>query len=381
MPWKELSVSEQRLAMVHRVITLKHSVAAAAAEFGVSRKTVHKWLKRYRAREPFALEDRSRRPNRSPAKTADAVERAIVDVRGRLGWGARKIHATLVKQQVADLPSARTVSSILARRGCVGDDARAADPPPAPPRPFERSRPNELWQLDHKGPVEVARQRVCPLSVIDDHSRYCLCFTPVPDRTLARAWDVLWGLFERFGLPDELLCDNAFSAPIGLSWFDARLVRLDVRPAHGRAYHPQTQGKVERFHGTAQRELIDFDARRDTLAHFGEDCERFRTTYNTLRPHEALGDLPPVARWRASPRPRPPALPEVRYPPGALTRRVSHAGDVRYRNARIAVGRGLAHETVMVEEREQDVAVYYAWKLVRAIPQALLGGPRSDKMV
>jgi transposase InsO family protein len=324
MPWKELSVSEQRLAMVHRVITLKHSVVAAAAEFGVSRKTVHKWLKRYRARERFALEDRSRRPHRSPAKTTDVVERAVVDVRGRLGWGARKIHATLVNQRVADLPSARTVSSILSRRGCVGEDA-APEPAPAPPRPFERSRPNELWQLDHKGPIEVARTRICPLSVIDDHSRYCLCFARVADRTVRTTWDVLWGLFERFGLPDELLCDNAFAAPIGLSWFDAHLVRLDVRPAHGAPYHPQTQGKVERFHGTAQRELIDFDARRDTLEHFDADCARFRETYNTLRPHEALGDLPPVARWHASSRPRPPALPEVSYPPGALTRRVSHA--------------------------------------------------------
>ena len=379
MPWKELSVSEQRLAMIHRVITLKHPVARVAREFGVSRKTVHKWLARYRAREPFPLADRSRRPNRSPSRTPDAVERAVVDARARLGWGPRKIHATLANQQVAALPSARTVGSILSRRGCVGPDAAAAAA--APPRPFERSKPNELWQLDHKGPVEVARMRVCPLSVIDDHSRYCLCFTRVPDLTVRTAWDVLWGLFERFGLPDELLCDHAFAAPIGLSWFDARLVRLDVRPAHGRSYHPQTQGKVERFHGTAQRELIDFDARRDTFEHFDADCERFRTTYTTLRPHEALGDLPPIVRWRASSRPRPPTLPEVSYPAGAITRRVSHAGDVRYRNARIAVGRGLAHETVRVEEREQDVAVYYAWKLVRAVPQPLLGGPRSDKMV
>ena len=132
MPWKELSVSEQRLAMVHRVITLKHSVVAAAAEFGVSRKTLYKWLNRYRAREPFALEDRSRRPHRSPAQTPDAVERAVVDARGRLGWGARKIHATLVRQQVADLPSARTVGSILARHGCLGADA--PQPAPVPPR-------------------------------------------------------------------------------------------------------------------------------------------------------------------------------------------------------------------------------------------------------
>jgi len=253
--------------------------------------------------------------------------------------------------------------------------------PPPPPRPFERAAPNELWQMDHKGAIEVARQRVCPLVVIDDHSRYCLCFTRVSDLTMRTTWDVLWGLFERFGLPDAVLCDNAFSAPVGLSWFDARLVRLNIEPAHGRPHHPQTQGKVERFNGTAQRELIDFDARRDSVEHFDQDCERFRTVYNTVRPHEALGDLPPVTRWRASVRPRPPTLPEVRYPCGAVTRRVSHGGDLRYQNARIVVGRSLTGETMMIEDREQDVAVYYAWKLVRIIPRALLGGPRSDKVV
>jgi transposase InsO family protein len=389
MPWKELSVSEQRLAMVHRVVTLGYPVARAGREFGVSRKTVHKWLGRYRTCEPFALYDRPRRPAHSPGRTAAAVEGAVLDVRAAHGWGPRKIHRTLLDRGVAGVPSVRTVAAILARRGCV--------PPPPPadddddddgcgsggrtPHPFERGRPNELWQLDHKGAVEVARRRVCPLSVIDDHSRYCLCFARVDDLTARTTWDVLWGLFERFGLPDALLCDNAFSAPVGLSWFDARLVRLDVEPAHGRPRHPQTQGKVERFNGTAARELIGFDARRDTLEHFDADCERFRVKYNTLRPHEALGDVPPVARWRPSARPRPPRLPDVTYPAGAVTRRVSDAGDVRYRNARVVVGRGLAHETVMVEERERDVAVYYAWKLVRVIPQALLGGPRSDKMV
>jgi hypothetical protein len=107
----------------------------------------------------------------------------------------------------------------------------------------------------------------------------------------------------------------------------------------------------------------------------------WRATYNAVRPHEALGDLPPVVRWRPSDRPRPPTLPRVTYPRDSITRRVSHAGDVRYRNARILVGRGLAGEVVRVEERERDVAVYYAWKRVRLIDQALLGGTLSHKMV
>jgi transposase InsO family protein len=356
-------------------------VTDVAREFCVSRKTAHKWLKRYRQREVGGLQDRSRCPKRSPDRTDGAVERAVLDVRERHRWGPRKIHRVLEVQGQASLPSVRTVASILRRCGCV-PLSEGLEHLPVPPRPFERGAANELWQLDHKGAVEVARQRVVPLTVLDDHSRYCLCFRRVNDLTMKTTWSVLWDLFGTYGLPDSLLCDNAFSAPLGLSWFDAQLVRLNVNPIHGQPYHPQTQGKVERFHGSAQRELIEFAARRDSFEHFDEDAERWRMTYNTLRPHEAIGDLPPVTRWKRSGRERPTTLPaEVLYPPGAVTRRVSQAGDFRYRNARVVVGRALTGQTMSVEEREHDIAVYYSWKLVRVIPQALLGGPRSHQVI
>jgi transposase InsO family protein len=380
MPWKEVSMYEQRLAAIHQVLTLKRSVTEVAREAGVTRKTMHKWLKRYRSHEPFPLQDRSRRPSHSPCKTEDALEQAVVEIRQKYRWGPRKIHRMLLNRWPA-VPSVRTVASILSRRNCVETEERVE---PAPPRPFERSFPNELWQIDHKGAIEVARQRVCPLTVLDDYSRYCLCFTPVPDVTMQTTWDVLWGLFERFGLPESILCDNAFGGAhhsMGLSWFDANLVRLNIKPIHGRPYHPQTQGKVERFHGTVERELIEFDARRDSFQHFEQDVQRWRTTYNTIRPHEALGDLPPVVRWKPSTRPRPATLPEAIYPPDAITRTVSFAGDFRYHNARILVGRSLSGEKVRIEPRDQEIAVYYSWKLLRVIPNQLLKGPRCDKMV
>ena len=418
MPWKGLSMYEQRLALIHRIVTLKQSVGEVAKEFGVSRKTVHKWLRRYRGHESVA--DRSRRPKRSPGKTCRQTEDQVLDIRRRHNWGPRKIHRLLINQQQqqqqqqqhvpcdpplaaagsvaavsppavvvpspgsaaaaaapgAGVPSLRTVARILTRNDCVGSAAAA---PPPPTQFFERGAPNELWQPDHKGPIEVARQRVWPLSVLDDYSRYCLCFQRVCDTGHQATWDLLWQLFERYGLPDSILCDNAFAAPVGLSWFDARLVRLQIRPMHGRPYHPQTQGKVERFNGTAKRELLDFSARRDSFEHFDEDAERFRMVYNTIRPHEALGDVPPIARWKSSVRLRPPHLPEVSYPPGTITRRVSQVGDFHYRNARIMVGRPLARQQVRIEERQADIGVYYCWKLVRVIPNEKLGGPRSNK--
>jgi transposase InsO family protein len=375
-------VSEQRLALIHRVKLHICSVSEAAREFGVSRKTVYKWLRRHCPEQAMtSLSDRSRRPAHCPRQTDASIEQAVLEVRRRYNWGPRKIHRVLRDQKLA-VPSVRTVGTILLRRGCIGSGPPTSPPPAS--QPFEHAAPNALWQLDHKGPLEVARQKITPLTVIDDHSRYCLCFVPLSDVTMHNAWNVLWDLWGEVGLPQSILCDNAFGGSrrgVSLSWFDARLVRLGIKPVHGRPYHPQTQGKVERLHGTAQRELIEFDARRERLEDFAADCQRWRMTYNTVRPHEALGDLPPVSRWKPSDRLRPDKLPQISYPAGAITRRVSHAGDFRYHNARILVGRGLVGQQICIQEREHDIAVFYSWKQVRVIPHAQLGGVRSDKVI
>ena len=177
-------------------------------------------------------------------------------------------------------------------------------------------------------------------------------------------------------MPQSVLCDNAFGTtfevPKTVSWFDAQLIRLGIRPIHGRPYHPQTQGKVERLHGTLEREVWPH-VRRDSLLHFSEDVNHWRTqVYNTIRPHEALGDKPPLSRFCPSPRPRPAEIPEVEYPSGSITRKVSTSGDIRWRKYRILAGGGLVGQYVRIEERDHEIAVYYAWKQVRGIPHAQL---------
>jgi transposase InsO family protein len=391
MPWKAPTVSELRFAFVHAVRSTGVPVARAARDFGVSRKTAFKWLKVYDAlADPAApaaaLRDRPRRPRRSPARTPAAVEAAVVAVRDRRNWGPRKIHHYLLQQAARDglpppvgLPSARTCAAILYRHGRVGVR------PPPPPDPsslqrFERDRPNALWQVDFKGPLEVARRDTTPLAVVDDHSRYLLAYRPCADRTMATAWDVLWGVFGEVGLPEQLLADNGFRAQQGLAagapapglgWFDARLLRLGVAPCHGRPYHPQTQGKVERLNGSSDRELNCFDARRDCDEHYAADCERWRGAYNALRPHEAIGDVPPVTRWRPSDRPRPRELPDAHsyYPAGAETRTVSTSGDVRVDGYRILCGRGITGQPVRIERRDKGLAVFYCRKEIRNLSQ------------
>jgi transposase InsO family protein len=371
-------VSGLRKLFIQQVTELGRPLAAVCREHGISRKTGYKWLARYRQTPEESLADQSRRPRASPRRTADGLERQVLDVREKFGWGARKIRAYLMARDVS-LPSVATVNAILRRHGQI---AAAAEPADTDWQCFVRSQPNELWQCDHKGPLEVGRQKIFPLSVIDDHSRFLLALDPCLDLTMKTAFGVLWNAFGEFGLPDSILCDNAFgtkfTVPKTLSWFDARLVRLGVRPLHGKPYHPQTQGKVERFHGALERELWP-RVRRDELAHFQEDSRRWRTeVYNLVRPHESLQDQPPAAIYRPSLRARPNKVPEVEYPAGAVLRKVTPRGEVYWKNCRIMAGYGLVGEHVRIEEREHEIALHYAWKEIRLLANDQL---RTDKIL
>ena len=369
MPWKVDSVSEQRRAFVHLVETQNSPVAEASRRFRISRKTGYKWLRRYREDTSARLTDESRRPRASPRRTDQLVEIQVLETRDLYGWGARKIRAYLARRGT-DVPSIRTVHAILARNGRV----RHPENEPRPPQFFERNKPNELWQLDHKGPLEVGRRVRHPLTIVDDHSRYLFPMKICDDLTFNTVWDHLWNVFGECGLPDGVLCDNAFGNrrhPATPTTFERDLIRLDIKPIHGRPYHPQTQGKVERLHGTFERELYPH-IRRDTVEHFEADAEKWRSVYNCVRPHESLDDEPPVTRWRPSCRSRPRSIPDVEYPTGSVTRSVPRTGTIGYRGYSIAAGQGLAGHLVRVLERDHEIHVFYSWKCVRRIPVSQL---------
>lgn len=341
----------------------------------------------------MALADRPRRPRDSPGKTPPAIEHAVLAVRDQRNWGPRKIHAFLLQDACRqghvppDLPSVRTVASILARNG------RLVPPAPRPPEPqrFERAVPNALWQVDFKGPVEVARHKWMPFSALDDAAgeasaplalsarvralpgrhhgqRVRRPVDRVRLRRLARAGSVRQRVFDHgHGSSRRPLLVRRPADPTGHPTQPRPAV-----PPRGKAKPPdQTQGKVERMHGSSVRELIDFDARRDSEEHFRLDCHRWRNDYNTVRPHEALGDQPPASRWTPSPRRRPDTLPEAAdfYPPDdARSRRTVDAnGTISVGGCRILCGRGIAGQPVRIEQRDSELAVFYCWKEFRTL--------------
>lgn len=387
MAWKVDSVEVQRASLCHRILTDGLSVSQAAREAGVSRKTIYKFLSRRRADATGSLSDRSRRPQRSPLRSESSLEEAVLSLRDRYHWGARKIH-TLLSQQMTpqsesspQLCSIRTITAILNRHGRI-DRNVSPKIDESIQCSFERPGANDLWQADHKGPVEIGRVKHHPWMMIDDHSRFCLCFEPLTEKSLAFTWPILWECFGIYGLPEAILSDGAFAdRGTGISEWDQRLIRLGIQPIHGRAYHPQTQGKVERLNRTIDWELLEFNARTESMDLFLSDRDRWKETYNFVRPHEALNDQPPISRYLPSRRKRPGTIPPIGYESGSLLRRVSQVGDISYHRKRIAVGRALARQEVKLKEETRTLEIYFGPALVRVIELDLLASKGHNQIV
>ena len=234
------------------------------------------------------------------------------------------------------------MTGILRRAGLLDG---AAAPGQRPLQRFERAAPNELWQMDFKGHFPLlSRSRCHPLTVLDDHSRFSLVLKACADERGETVRSVLTSAFRRYGLPAAMLMDNG--APWGsdhdhpFTAFSLWLIRLGIRVAHGRAYHPQTQGKDERFHRTLKFEVLrHFNF--TTLEHCQREFDHFRERYNLVRPHDALGLATPASCYRPSPIPFPEHLPPVEYPPGLEVRKVQAEGWFTYRGRDFRVSKAL----------------------------------------
>lgn len=290
------------------------NVRELCRRYRVSPTTAYKWLGRFDETGRPGLEDRSRRPHHQPGRTPAEVERAVLAVLDEHpAWGNRMIRARLLALGHQAVPSASTIQSILRRHGRL---TGRAQPHHAPYTRFERDRPNSLWQMDFKGHFATSRGRCHPLTVLDDHSRYSLGLEACLDERGVTVQTRLTSIFRRYGLPEQMLMDNG--PPWGVDEGHAFtplavwLIRLGITPLHGRPYHPQTQGKDERFHRTLNVEVIR-NRIFPGLEAVQRDFDRWRHVYNHVRPHEALGLKPPISRYAPSPHTFPEKLSTIEY--------------------------------------------------------------------
>jgi transposase InsO family protein len=269
-------------------------------------------------------------------------------------WGPRKLHRRLQDLGLEGLPVPSTIARLLHQAGCIETGASVQHQ--AYVR-FERPRPNELWQMDFKGHVALSRGGRChPLTVLDDHARYLLGLRACAQENDVTVRPHLEDIFARYGLPENLLCDNAppWSGPGG-EWTALAiwLVRLGIRVLHGRPYHPQTQGKEERFHRTLKAEVLSRTDLHD-LPQSQEVFDQWRPIYNQQRPHEALGLATPTTRYRPSTRSWPATLPPIEYAPGDELRIVKAKGEITWRNRTYFLGQGFARQPTAIRPTATD---------------------------
>jgi transposase InsO family protein len=359
----------QRFELIQFALQPECNRRELSRRFGLSRSTLYKWLERFQREGLEGLSDRSRRPHHSPAKSESELEQSIIALHQRFPyWGARKLRQLLRHDDPSRLvPAVSTVATILKRHDChVLTDAA----PQAPFQRFSHQRPNQLWQMDFKGDFPLARGGRCfPLTILDDHSRFALLVRACRALNRAQVQPALQSVFQRYGLPERILCDNA--GPWGTSQPRARfttlgvwLLRLGVDLTHGRPHHPQTQGKCERFHRTFKVELLNRTTLWRNLPHCQVEFDQWRHTYNHLRPHQALAMAAPASAYRPSLRPLPDTLPPIEYLPSDLVLRVKSKGEITFQNHFFFIGQAFSGLPVALRPTTHDglFAVFFSFK-------------------
>ena len=301
--------------LITAVVLEGRSQGEVAGDYGVSRQWVNVLVGRYRAEGEAAFSPRSRRPHTSPRQTPRAVEDEIVELRKELDRAGHEAGAATIAfhlaQRCGSSPAVSTIWRVLTDRGFV--TAQPHKRPRSSWTRFQAELPNERWQADitHWALADGSEVEIC--NQLDDHSRLCLGSTaavvfngPALDAAVRKATAT-------YGFPGSYLTDNGAvfnGGPRGggMTSFERYLARHRVRLRHSTPYHPQTCGKVERFHQTLKKWLAR-QPRAATMAELQAQLDTFRDYYNTVRPHRALGRRTPAQAYAARPKAAPTAAP------------------------------------------------------------------------
>ena len=365
MSWNPRDTVNLRLEFVQLALHEGTNHRELCRRFGISPKTGYKWLRRYEQDGLAGLEDRSRRALSSPTRTSPEVGQRVVALRREHVWGGRKIERRLHDLGDVVVPTSSTVTRILHRHSLIMPQASVAA---TRWQRFEHEQPNDLWQMDFKGWIELVDARRCsPLTVPDDHSRFNIVLDACGRTDTQVVRQRLRNAFRHDGLPLRINADNGSpwgspSQPGQLTALGIWLIRLGVRLSCSRAAHPQTNGKDERFHRTLKAELLsgrNFASFRGAQSAF----DAWRTVYNTQRAHQALDMATPVTRYRSSQRSYPECLPPIEYGDTDTIVRVRVNGDLRFMSRRFKVSSALDNLPVAIRPGLQHpdcYGVYFA---------------------
>lgn len=351
---------DQKMQMVGDWLSEEYTITQLSQMYEVSRKTVYKWLWRYREKGPAGLELCSRAPKSHPNATPLGVARGVVAVKlNHENWGPKKVLAWLEEHRPGERwPAASTIGEILKREGLVKPRKRKRRTPPYL-EPFNNGqRPNAVWTADFKGQFQTGDGKLCyPLTIADDFSRYLLCCRGLSQPTHDQTKPWFEKAFREYGLPEAIRTDNgapfASSGLGGLSKLSVWFIKLGIKPERIEPGHPEQNGRHERMHRSL-KEAVAKPPRGD-IKEQQKAFDQFTQEYNLERPHEALGQRTPTFFYRPSLRPYPVHIPKVKYHADVIVRQVRHNGEIRWKGELIYVSEALAGEPVALKQKAEHL--------------------------
>jgi putative transposase len=363
MPWKGVTVDEQRQRFLEDYKLNFYSVTDLADRFDVSRRTAHKWIDRFEQSGLSGYHELSRRPHNSPSLTDPTIAKEIVDLRlAHPTWGPGILLDLLRKRHPRrDLPAVSTVARILARHGLIRPRRRYRRAHPGCPKTTPQ-KPNDIWAADYKGQFRLRNGSYCfPLTVSDLASRFILGVDAHPEISLQKTQQHFSRLFQEFGLPHRIRTDNgvpfASSALARLSSLSVWFIKLSIYPELIEPGRPQQNAIHERMHLTLKQDATIPPA--SSLISQQRKFDHFRQEFNEVRPHQSLGMKRPAEAYQPSPRPMPLHLAPYDYPSHFLVRRVSRAGTIRVLSKQVFVSNTLQEDFVGLEEVDDRVYDLY----------------------
>lgn len=370
MPWNKVELMSQREEFIKKALLPGSNISALCRSLNISRKTAYKWLSRYDPSDLTQLLDQSKAPKICPHKISKQAEEAIISAHEKHPyWGARKLRNYLL-QTLETAPSSSTIDRVLKRNHCEVIKNNKSQPSKIR---FERERPNELWQMDFKGHFMTKHHRCYPLSILDDYSRYSIGLVACRNEKKDTVKACLITCFKEYGLPDQINVDNGnpwgkVNSP-GPTQLAVWLMKQGIRLTHSSPYHPQTNGKVERFHRTLKLEVLH-ERKYNHCDEMQRVFDEWLHVYNYERPHDALSGAAPSSRYQCSNKEYSDRDIEFEYDSKAVLRKVhKEGGTIRYQGKRYGVGKGLAGEWVAIREtaNENEVSIFFMDHFIRKI--------------
>lgn len=355
MTWKETCTVSERQLFVEAWLSQNFEVSALCERFGVSRKTGHKWIKRFKAEGMSGLEDRSRARHGQGHQTPAAVVERILALKYQYPeWGPVTIQSALYRAEPdGHWPAVSTIGTWLEAYGLVKPKRPRQKVPPHSQPLAHATQPNAVWSADFKGQFRLGDGKWCyPLTMSDNYSRLLLACEGLARPKLEPAIAVYKRVFREYGLPDAIRTDNGWPFAIntlgGLSPLAIWLLRLGVYPERITPGCPQENGRHERMHRTLKAAVAK--PPKGNLSAQQRAFSRFKQEFNDERPHQGLGrGQCPADVHRVSAREYPEHLPAMEYPDSFEVRKVKCGGYIKLAGEPVYTTRQLTGEYVGLE--------------------------------